>query len=65
MMKVHVDEEKCVGQAMCFLVCPEMFELSDEDGRARILREDVPADLEEAVRQAERSCPEQAISIMD
>lgn len=64
-MKVRVDPEKCVGQAMCFMVCPEMFELSDEDGRATVLREDVPPELEEAVRQAERSCPERAITIID
>jgi ferredoxin len=64
-MKVRIDQDKCVGQAMCFLVCPEMFELSDEDGRATALREDVPQDLEEAVKQAERSCPERAITISD
>jgi ferredoxin len=46
---------------MCRLACPEIFELSDEDGHAYVVQEDVPPDLDEAVQQAVRGCPEQAI----
>ena len=60
-MKVFVNAAVCVGHAMCTLACPEIFELSDEDGHAFTLTEDVPPRLEEAVEQAVRSCPEGAI----
>ena len=62
-MKVRVDGERCVGHGMCFLAAPNVFQLSDEDGHAYVSSEDVPPDLNEAVRQAERSCPEQAIVV--
>jgi ferredoxin len=60
-MRVRVDADRCVGHAMCRLACPEIFELSDEDGHAYVVQEDVPPDLDEAVQQAVRGCPEQAI----
>lgn len=60
-MKVRIIDERCVGQGMCRLACPEVFEQSDEDGHAYVLSEDVPAGLEEAVDLAVRGCPEQAI----
>lgn len=60
-MKVRILEERCVGHGMCKLACPEIFELSDEDGHAFVLMETVPAELEEAVDIAVRGCPEQAI----
>lgn len=48
---------------MCLLACSDVFALNDEDGHAYIVRTAVPPDLEEAVDQARRSCPEQAIQI--
>lgn len=60
-MKVRVKPEICVGHAMCTLACPELFHLSDEDGHAHVTSEQVPPELEHAVQQAVRSCPEGAI----
>ena len=60
-MKVRIIDERCVGHGMCRLACSEVFQLSDEDGRAYVLSEDVPEALEEAVDQAVQGCPEQAI----
>jgi ferredoxin len=48
---------------MCALACPELFELSDEDGHASAIADEVPIALEEAALRAQRSCPEQAIEI--
>jgi ferredoxin len=45
------------------MIAPEMFVLSDVDGSSSSVTEAVPADQEEAVREAARSCPEQAIVI--
>ncbi len=62
-MRVRVDASRCVGHGMCTLAAPDIFQLSDEDGHAYVLSQDVPAVLDEAVRQAERGCPEQAIIV--
>lgn len=64
-MRVKVDADRCQGHAMCILACPELFLLNDDDGHAYVEDEQVPAGFEEAVRQAERGCPEQAILIFE
>ncbi len=62
-MKVRVDQEKCQGHTLCAMIAPEMFRLSDIDGSSSAVTEVVPADQEDAVREAAQSCPEQAILI--
>ncbi len=60
-MKVRVDDQLCQGHAMCMLACPELFELSDEDGHASVRQTDVPPELVEKIEQAVRGCPEGTI----
>ena len=62
-MKVSVDPSRCQGHTLCAMIAPDSFELSDIDGSSSPVNEIVPADQEEAVREAAHSCPEQAISI--
>lgn len=62
-MKVRIDPNLCQGHAMCALACPQLFQLSDEDGHAYVDDENVPAQFEEAVEQAVQSCPEGAIRV--
>ncbi|MFY9922242.1 MAG: ferredoxin [Mycobacterium sp.] len=62
-MKVFVDSERCQGHTLCAMIAPESFLLSDIDGTSSPVTEVVPADQEDAVREAVHSCPEQAISI--
>ncbi|GAB89654.1 ferredoxin [Gordonia rhizosphera] len=64
-MKVKVDGDRCQGHTICAMVAPESFELDEIDGHSTPTTEDVPADLEKQVREAVRSCPEQAISIIE
>ncbi|MBV1918085.1 MAG: ferredoxin [Sphingomonadaceae bacterium] len=64
-MKVRILPDKCRGHAMCVLACPEVFKLDDETGLAFIPDGDVPPDLAEPVRQAQESCPEEAIDVVD
>lgn len=64
-MKVHVDSDRCQGHTLCSMIAPKMFELSEIDGHSSPVSEDVPADQEENVREAMRSCPERAIAITD
>ncbi|WP_433710432.1 ferredoxin [Nocardia sp. CA-084685] len=61
-MKVRVDVERCQGHTLCAMIAPKVFELSEIDGHSSPVSEDVPADQQDNVREAVRSCPERAIS---
>jgi ferredoxin len=50
-----------VGYGICAEVCPDVFKL-DENGFAYVEGE-VSGELEEAVREACESCPEEAITV--
>ncbi|HZQ30132.1 MAG TPA: ferredoxin [Mycobacterium sp.] len=62
-MKVRVDSERCQGHTLCKMIAPDAFELDDIDGTSSPVSEVVAPDLQDAVREAVQSCPEQAISI--
>ncbi|MFD4509958.1 ferredoxin [Streptomyces sp. NPDC058457] len=62
-VKVRVDPERCQGHTLCAMRAPKVFELSEIDGHSSPVNEDVPADQEDAVVEAVRSCPERAISV--
>jgi len=64
-VKVSVDGQRCQGHTLCSMIAPESFELDDVDGTASPVTEVVPAEQEDAVREAVHSCPEQAISVDD
>lgn len=64
-MRVRVDPDKCQGHTLCAMAAPDAFELSDFDGHSTARFEEVPSELEGAVREAAASCPEQAIEIWD
>lgn len=59
-MRVWVDEESCRGHGMCLTLCSEVFSITD-DGYAVAIDGDVPAEFEDATREAIECCPEQAI----
>lgn len=58
--KVVVDELMCEGHGRCEDTAPEVFRLEDDDV-SRVLVDEVPEDQVEAVEQAIRVCPRQAI----
>ena len=62
-VKVRVDPQRCQGHTLCAMIAPDMFALNDIDGTSSAVREVVPPDQQELVRDAVRSCPEQAILI--
>ncbi|MFI1354629.1 ferredoxin [Streptomyces sp. NPDC020898] len=61
-MKAAVDEDRCRGHGVCWTLCPEVFDLTD-DGYAEVLTPEIPAEHENAVRTAVSSCPERAIML--
>ena len=62
-MRVRVHEDKCQGHAMCAIACPDVFFTDEDTGHAQVVSEAVPAALEEDVRVAQDSCPEEAIQV--
>ncbi|ODU04509.1 MAG: hypothetical protein ABS81_09545 [Pseudonocardia sp. SCN 72-86] len=60
-MKLQVDVSGCMGNARCYAVAPELFELNDE-GYVDTELIDVPEGRERMARLAVESCPEQVIA---
>ena len=62
-MKINIDQQKCIGCGSCLAVCPDFFELRD-DNKA-YLKEDKHGDIEDAdcVQEAVEICPVQAIEV--
>jgi len=60
-MKTQVDAELCVGCGACVDICPDVF---DMPGDTAVVKADpVPAEHEDAVREAAEACPTEAIAV--
>ncbi|MFC1806572.1 ferredoxin [Planctomycetota bacterium] len=62
-MKAIVDPDLCTACGLCVDACPEVFALGDDDDVARVIVDPVPADAEDACREAAEECPVEAISL--
>ena len=60
-MKARVDRDTCTGCGLCCDTCPEVFEM--EDDVAKVLVDEVPAELQDKCREAAEGCPVEAIAI--
>ncbi len=52
-----------MGDRNCNKVCPEVFQYDEDQLISRVLVDEVPEPLEEAVRKAARECVPEAIMI--
>ncbi len=59
-MDVKLNRNDCIGCGVCVQICPEVFELDEEAGKARVARQ---GGTPEAVREAVESCPVGCISV--
>lgn len=58
--KVVVDQELCIGCGTCVGLCPNVFELDEEQGKSQVI---MPEGGDEAcIQDAIDSCPVSAIS---
>lgn len=62
-MKAHVDKETCIGCGLCPSISPEVFEMDDEDGKAKEISDEVPEAAYDSAKEAEESCPVDAIKV--
>jgi ferredoxin len=59
-LKVYVDQDLCISCGLCIDICPAVFDWND-DGKADVIVDEVPADAEDDAREAMESCPSEAI----
>jgi ferredoxin len=59
-MHVHVDRDRCEGNAVCVGIAPDLFDLDDED-YAVMKVDEIPADQEELAEQSIAECPRAAL----
>lgn len=65
MSRLHLDRKVCQAYGNCVMEAPDYFNLDDADDLGVVLKETVePAD-EERVVAAARSCPVQAIQLIE
>jgi len=62
-MKVTVDPGRCLTAGLCVVTEPGVFDQDEEAGTVTLLTVEPPAEAQENVRQAARTCPGQAITI--
>jgi len=63
-MKILVDYDLCEANAKCMQVCPEVFEVDDDDNLI-LHKETVDDSLKAKVEEAIRICPRQALALAD
>jgi len=57
--KVTVDQDTCIGDAICASLCPDVFEMNDEGKAVAIVD---TTDLE-CAKEAAEACPVAAITL--
>ena len=63
MLKVILEQDKCVASGQCVTAAETVFDQRDEDGIAVLLEEHPSREVEAEVRQAAAVCPVLAIHV--
>ena len=61
-MKIVVDYDRCEANAICMQVCPEVFEVKEDDN-LYLSTETPDESLRTKIELAVRRCPRQAITL--
>lgn len=63
-MRIRINKERCVGNARCWTVAPDLYPLDDE-GYIATEGFEVRQGQEELARRGARACPERVIEIIE
>lgn len=63
-MKIRIEKHRCVGNARCWAVAPDLYPL-DDDGYIATEGFDVPEGQETPAKRGARACPERIIEIIE
>ena len=58
-MKVELDRDECIGCGVCAQIWPEVFQLDEDAGKAKVVR----SEGAECAKEAAESCPVGCIAI--
>lgn len=61
-MRIHVENTKCVGHALCHAMNPELFPI-DDSGYSALTSPTVDTENEPEARQGIDACPEGALRL--
>ncbi|CDM68342.1 Hypothetical protein CM240_1178 [Clostridium bornimense] len=64
-MKAIVNKDTCIGCGLCASMCPEVYNLDDEEGKAEAIEEEIDEALIDEAMEARDSCPVEAIDIKE
>ena len=64
-MRLVVDQNRCVAAGQCVVVAPTVFDQREDDGTVIVLDAAPPPELLRDVQQAVHFCPSQAITPVD
>ncbi len=67
-LRIKMDRENCIADMVCVSLCPDVFEMNPDDGKAQIKKEyrvdpndpsvgEVPENLADCVKNAANACP--------
>jgi ferredoxin len=62
-MRATVDKDLCAGCGICTDICPAVFEMDGDKAVATV--DKVPAEAEDACRDAAQQCPTEAIKVSE
>lgn len=73
--RVTIDRDQCTSCMACVALCPDVFEMSEEDGKCQIVEKyrvggdpatgEVPEELGDCVKGAADACPVQIIEVKE
>jgi ferredoxin len=62
-VKARIDDELCMGDKNCNLLCPQVFQYDEDQLVSRVLLDEIPEKYQDLVRQAARECAPGAIIV--
>ena len=60
-MRARIDKDSCTACELCVDTCPDVFGMGSDI--AEVIVDEVPAEFEDAVREAADECPTEAIIV--
>lgn len=62
-MQAFINKDDCIGCGLCPNICPEVFEMEEDEVKAFAKDVEITDDLVETAKEAEEACPTDAIKI--
>ena len=62
-MKATIDMDTCSACGLCVDMCPDVFVMDEAEDTVKVVGDTVPADQEDSCKEAQESCPCEAIEL--